>query len=108
MPLAPTRPIRAIPLGPEASVGDFQRYPGCRLTITCAMCGWTRGYNPERILRRLQELKVGGYATPLGVVARRVQWPCPACHRVRWRAGLGWPPELTEAEARRLAARARN
>lgn len=102
------RPMRAIPVGPEASVGDAARYPGCRLTITCAMCGWAKGYNPERVLGRLRELKAGGHATRLDVVARRVQWPCPGCHRLKWRAGFAWPPDMTEAEARRLAARARN
>lgn len=100
--------MRVIPLGPEASVGDFARYPGCRLAVTCAMCGWTKGYSPERIIHRLRELKAGGYTTSLAVVARRVQWPCPGCHRLKWCANLAWPPELTEAEAKRLAARARN
>ena len=96
--------MRAIPLGPEASIGDFARYPGCRLAVTCAMCGWSKGYNPERIIRRLRELKAGGYTTPLEVVARRVQWPCPGCHRLKWRANLAWPPELTEADIRAALA----
>jgi len=108
MPARDDRPMRPIYLGPEASVGDFARYPGCRLTITCAMCGWSKGYNPERVIDRLRDLRSGGYATPLATVARRVQWPCPGCHRLRWRAGLAWPASLTEAEAKRLAARARN
>ena len=102
------RPFRPIPLGDEASVGDCARYPGCRLTITCALCGWCKGYDPERIILRLRELRAGGHATRLDMVARRVAWPCPGCHRVKWRAALAWPPNLTEAEARRLAARARN
>ena len=102
------RPMRPIPTSPEASIGDSQRYPGCRFTITCAMCGWQKGYSPDRILARLRELKSGGHATRLDVVARRVQWPCPGCHRLKWRAGFAWPPTLTEAEAKRLAARARN
>jgi hypothetical protein len=101
-------PMRAIPLGAEASIGDFQRYPGCRLTITCAACGWSKAYNPERVIVRLQALKAGGYATRLGEVARRVQWNCPGCHRVHWRAGLAWPPEMNAREAKRLADRYRN
>ena len=46
---------RPIHLDESASVGDFARYPGCRLTITCALCGWSKGYNPERILARLRQ-----------------------------------------------------
>jgi hypothetical protein len=100
--------MRAIPLGPEASIGDFRRYPGCRLALTCAMCGWTKGYNPERIIARLHELKAGGHATPLRTVAKRVQWPCPGCGRLRWRAGLAWPADFDAREARRLANLYRN
>ncbi|MEW5685885.1 MAG: hypothetical protein AB1942_13280 [Pseudomonadota bacterium] len=100
--------MRAIPLGAEASIGDFQRYPGCRLAITCAACGWSKAYDPERVIVRLQALKAGGYATRLGEVARRVQWNCPACQRVHWRASLAWPPEMNPREARRLADRYRN
>jgi hypothetical protein len=100
--------MRQIPLGPEASLGDFRRYPGCRLTITCAMCGWSKAYSPGRIIARLQELKAGGYSSPLSLVARRVQWPCPGCHRLRWRAGLAWPADLDAREAKRLANLYRN
>lgn len=99
---------RAIPLSDGASIGDFQRYPGCRLIITCAACGWSRSYDPERVIGRLHTLNAGGYATRLGDVARRVQWNCPACRRMRWRAGLAWPDGLDPAEARRLANRYRN
>jgi hypothetical protein len=65
-------------------------------------------YNPERIIDRLRELRTGGHTTRLGEVARRVQWPCPGCHRVRWKGGLAWPADITEAEVKRLAARYRN
>ena len=101
-------PLRPIPLGGEASVGDHQRYPGCRFTITCSLCGWTKGYNPERVIHRLRELKAGGQATPLHRVGARVAWPCPGCGRVKWRAGLGWPADLRPDEVRRLANRYRN
>ena len=100
--------IRPIPLGAEASVGDFQRYPGCRLTITCSLCGWVKAYNPERVLGRLRELKAGGHATPLGKVGARVLWPCPGCGRVKWRARLGWPAGLQPDEVRRLTNLYRN
>ena len=104
----PGRKLRQIHLDDTASIGDFQRYPGCRFTITCALCGWVKTYNPERIIGRLHQLKSGGHATRVAEVARRVQWPCPGCHRFKWRGGLAWPPELTQAESRRLAARYRN
>ena len=97
---------RLIPLDPNASIGDFRRYPGCRLTLTCAMCGFCKGYDPERVIARLKALKAGGETAPMGEIARRVQWPCPRCHRLRWRVGLGWPPDAYEA--RRQPARDRN
>lgn len=99
---------RPIPLDDAAAIGDFRRYPGCRFLLTCALCGWSRTYNPERILARLRQLGGGGTATRILDVARRVQWPCPGCHRFRWRGGLAWPPGLTEADARRAASRYRN
>ena len=100
--------LRPIPIDEAASIGDYRRYPGARLTLTCAMCGWVKPYNPERVLARLHELKSGGHATRMAEIARRVQWPCPGCHRVRWRAGFAWPPGLTAAEVKRLAGRYRN
>ena len=108
MRTGPAAGIRPIHVDDSASVGDFRRYPGCRLTITCALCGWMKLYNPERIIDRLRELRTGGHTTRLGEVARRVQWPCPGCHRVRWKGGLAWPADITEAEVKRLAARYRN
>lgn len=104
----PPHMLKEIPLGPEASIGDFRRYPGCRLTITCALCSWSRAYDPERIIARLHELNAGGHATALGLVAKRVQWPCPACHRLRWRAALAWPVGMTAREAKRLINLYRN
>lgn len=97
-----------IPVGPEASIGDFKRYPGCRLAITCSLCGWVKAFDPERIIHRLRELKVGGHATPLPKIGARVQWPCPACGRVKWRAGFAWPAGLQPDEVRRLTNLYRN
>ena len=101
-------PDRPIHVDAAASVGDFARYPGCRLTLTCALCGWARTYNPERIIARLRELKTGGHATRVAEVARRVAWNCPGCGRVKWKAGFAYPASLTQSEAKRLAARYRN
>jgi hypothetical protein len=93
---------------PAAVLGDHRRFPGCRFLITCALCGWAKGYNPERVLTRLHQLRAGGYATPVGELARRVAWPCPGCGRVKWRSELAWPPGFDEREARRLASLYRN
>jgi len=100
--------MRRIPQGPGASIGDYRRHPGCRLLITCVFCSWSKAYNPERVVARLQALHAGGEATRFPEVARRVQWNCPACHRVRWRAELAWPPNIDEREAKRLRNLHRN
>ncbi|WP_296597107.1 hypothetical protein [Phenylobacterium sp.] len=101
-------PMKRIPLGPEASMGDFRRYPGCRFLITCALCSWSKDYNPERVIARLQELRRGGHATPIQRLARYVAWNCPTCSHVKWRAELAWPPGLTPGEVRRLTNVYRN
>lgn len=97
-----------IPADGSAALGDFRRYPGCRLMLVCAACGWSKTYNPERVIDRLHALKSGGHATRLVDVARRVGWNCPACRRMGWRAQFAWPTNLTPGEAKRLANRYRN
>jgi hypothetical protein len=101
-------PMHVIPTDAAAAIGDHQRYPGCRLVLACAACSWSKSYNPERVIDRLRSLKAGGHATRLEDVARRVAWNCPACSRMRWRAELAWPPELSPREFRRLTNRQRN
>jgi hypothetical protein len=100
--------MRPIPTDGTAALGDYRRYPGCRLLLACGACAWSKSYNPERLIDRLRELKAGGHATRLADVARRVAWNCPACGRMRWRAQFAWPRELAPGEARRLANRYRN
>jgi len=100
--------MRIIPTAAEASLGDYRRYPGCRLLLGCAACSWSKHYSPERIIDRLRELRAGGHTTRLDEVARRVAWTCPACHRMRWRAGFAWPPEIGPREVRRLTNRERS
>lgn len=100
--------LRRIVCAPEDSLGDFRRFPGCRLILDCAMCGWSKTYDPERIIDRLRALKSGGHTTRIVQVAARVAWPCPACGRLKWRTQLAYPSTLTETEARRLANRYRN
>jgi hypothetical protein len=100
--------MEAIATGPDAALADHRRHPGCGLQLVCALCGWAKGYSPERVIARLQELRAGGHRTLLSDVVRRVAWPCPGCGRVRWRAQFAWPAELDAREARRLANRYRN
>jgi hypothetical protein len=100
--------MRHIIAGPTAVIGDFRRHPGCVLLLSCGACGWSKAYSPERILDRLLELKSGGHTTRLDQVARRVQWPCPGCHRLHWTTGFAYPPHIDAGEVRRQAARYRN
>ena len=97
-----------IPADAATAIGDFRRYPGCRLLLACTACAWSRTYNPERVIHRLQELRAGGHATRLSDVARRVGWNCPACSRMRWRMQFAGPAGLRQAEIKRLANRFRN
>ena len=91
-----------------AVLGDHRRYPLCRIVLTCALCGWARGYDPERLIARLHELRAGGYATPVGAIAARVAWPCPMCRGVKWRSDLAWPADADPRDIRRLTAMIRN
>lgn len=100
--------MRIIPIGDKATLGDHRHYPGARVLITCALCGWSKSYRPDRIIDRMRALKTGGHATPLAQVARRVAWPCPGCGRVHWRAQFAWPAGFDAREARRLANLYRN
>ena len=100
--------MRPIPTAGTASLGDFRRYPGCRLLIACAACSWAKSYSPQRVIDRLRELKAGGHATSLADVARRVGWNCPACQRMRWRAPFAWPANVDAREVKRLTNLYRN
>lgn len=100
--------FRPVPAQSPLTLADHRRYPLCRVVLTCAMCGWTKGYDPERIVDRLRQLRAGGYPTAVGQVARRVAWPCPMCHRVKWRTDLAWPSGVADRDIRRLAAIHRN
>jgi hypothetical protein len=100
--------MRAIPVHETTAMGDFRRYPACRLLLTCAYCAWSKSYDPERVIRRLQELKAGGHATQISQVARRVAWPCPGCGRMGWRAQFAWPVDLDPLEVKRLTNLYRN
>lgn len=100
--------IRTIPADGTSAIGDFRRYPGCRLMLGCQACGYAKTYNPERVIDRLRELKSGGYATRLNDVARRVVRTCPKCSKSKWRAQFAWPDNLTPGEERRLRNLYRN
>jgi hypothetical protein len=85
------------------TLGDYRMFPGTRVWLTCALCGWDKSYSAERIIDRLRALRAGGHDTRVGVVAKRVGWPCPGCGRVKWRTDLAWPPGMQESEIKRLA-----
>jgi hypothetical protein len=89
-------------------MGDYRRYPGARLLLTCAQCGWSKDYSAERVIDRLRALRAGGHDTRVEQVARRIGWNCPGCGRVMWRAEFAWPPGMTEADVKRLANLYRN
>ena len=91
-----------------ATLGDFRRYPGCRVVLACAGCGLSKDYDPERIIDRLRELRAGGYPTTLVQVATRVGRRCPRCHQATWRAQFAWPAGMDEREIKRLANLYRN
>ncbi|MES2343661.1 MAG: hypothetical protein V4597_18485 [Pseudomonadota bacterium] len=99
---------RAAASGETAKVGDYPRYPGARLLFSCALCDWSRDYDPERIIDRLRQLKVGGHDTRVVEIARRVGRTCPRCGQVKWRADFAWPPGMRDSEVRRIADRYRN
>lgn len=101
-------PMRTIPFHRLAMIGDYPRWPGCRLLLTCGACGWNKTYDPARVLARLQQLRAGGHTTPLSEVVRRIQWPCPGCHRLHWRIAFALPDGHDPREARRLTGLYRN
>lgn len=89
-------------------VGDYPRYPGARLLLSCRLCGWSKDYSPERVIDRLRELRAGGRSTSIEEIAQRVERTCPDCGRVHWAADFAWPPGMNEAEIKRIANRYRN
>lgn len=97
-----------MPADAATTLGDYRKYPGSRVLLTCSLCGWKKGYNPERVIDRLRDLKAGGHSTPVAKLARRVAWTCPGCGRVKWRMELAWPADLHIREARRLLNLYRN
>jgi len=77
-----------LPVNAHAPIAASRHHPGARLQLSCGACGWAKDYDPERIAARLAALKRGGASTPISAVAQSVQWPCPACRRMRWRTAL--------------------
>lgn len=100
--------VRRIPTDGTTSIGDYRRWPGCRLLLTCTGCRATQTYDPERIIARLQERRTGGHATQLTALAHRVTRDCPTCGRHRWLAEFAWPANIDAREVRRLTDRYRN
>lgn len=99
---------RQAPTGETTTMEDHRRYPGARTVVLCGLCGWTKGYDSERVIDRLRALNAGGPKTPVRQVARRVAWNCPGCGRVKWKTDFAWPPGMDEREIKRLANLYRN
>ena len=76
--------MEVLPVNAHAPLASHHHHPGSRLKLYCAACAWARTYDPQKIAARLVALKRGGPMTPISAVARSVQWPCPACRRMRW------------------------
>lgn len=94
---------RTITPDPTTTVGDFRRFPGCRVLIVCTGCGLSKGYDPEGVIDRLRKLRAGGYPTPLAAVAARIKRRCPCCGEGAWRAQFAWPASVSEQDVKRLA-----
>jgi hypothetical protein len=94
--------------GDATRLEEHRRYPGCRVRLTCSLCGWSKDYDPARIIDRLNRLRVSGHTTTLRQVAGRVGWNCPGCRHVKWRAQFAWPDGLEAREIKRLTNLYRN
>lgn len=80
-----------LPVNAHAPLASWRDHRGARLKLFCSACAWARTYDPARIALRLAALKRGGPMTPISAVAQHVQWPCPACRRLRWTTVLVAP-----------------
>jgi hypothetical protein len=83
--------MELLPVNAHAPLATWRHHPGARLKLYCAACSWSRTYAPEAVAARLVVLKRGGPMTPISAVAQWVQWPCPACRRMRWVSALVAP-----------------
>lgn len=55
-----------------------------RVELFCGACTWSKSYPAATVIRRVKARGFGTEALPVAAVARFVQWPCPACGRMRW------------------------
>jgi hypothetical protein len=83
--------MRLVPLDPGAPLGVHQAHPGSRVELVCGSCSWARCYSPARIVSGLKAKRLGDQQTAIAAVAHLVQWPCPACRRMRWGSRLVAP-----------------
>lgn len=76
-------------MSPDASLATLGVWGSGRVRLVCGSCAWSRTYTVDLIVRRLKARRLGDETTPIREVARHVQWPCPACRRMRWGADAG-------------------
>lgn len=74
----------SLPIDLGAPLSVHRAHPGSRLKLVCGACAWSRSYRPEAIVAALRAKKLGDAETAIAAVAKLVQWPCPACRRMRW------------------------
>lgn len=70
------------PTDPSASLAAWRGVPGAAVELFCGACAWSRRYGLERTIARLSGSDDA--CTAVGALALRIQWPCPACGRMRW------------------------
>lgn len=93
--------MEILQINAHAPLASWQGHPGSKVKLYCQACSWSRLYDPVRVAERLVARKFGTPMTPISAVARYVQWPCPACKRMRWVSVLVGPPTSPRQPARR-------
>ena len=72
------------PPKPPYLLHQLIRDPGSRLKLYCGACTWQRTYDAAKIADRLAAKNLLRPSTLIADIAKQVQWPCPACRRMRW------------------------
>ena len=63
---------------------------GAGVRLVCRACGWSKRYDPYRLIARLKETGAGNEATAIAHVARHIAWPCRACAQMAWETRADW------------------
>ena len=82
---------------PGTTLAALGAWGSGRVLLFCGSCTWSRAYPVETIIARLKARRFGDERTTVEAVARHVQWPCPACRRMRW--GTRPAPSISDSWA---------